>query len=244
MPNFSTPSGSTQPYIPAINRAQRNRVPGTIKVFADKAEMDAAIVVEKSNIAQDLPVWFNHEMLRNSAEPVGVYHLWTLNGASSNADTVVIGLKSFTVTGTVRSTSGAPATGIGADGDLAFDSVAGSVYRKAAGAWSIDGLLASSDVLAQGSRTGSITLAQSDAGTRLPVTGTANVSLPTGLAGFSIELLRADAGALTLTPESGVVLYHQGVIVTTFVVNLKYQYIIVTPGTETDEYIVSRNTGA
>lgn len=244
MPNFSTPSGSTQPYIPAINRDQRNRVPGTVKVFADLAEMAAAIVVERANIAQALPVWFDREMVRLAAEPAPVYRLWTLNGASSNANTIVIGSKAYTATGLVRVTTGAPASGVGTNDDLALDAAAGSVYRKVSGNWVLEGLVGTVDVLAQAPRTGNSTLVQLDSGMRVPVTGTAGITLPTGLLGFNVELLRADAGTLTLTPASGVTLYHNGVVVSTFVVTLKNQWIIVTPGALANEFIVSRNTGA
>lgn len=244
MPDFSTPSGSTQPYIPAVNRNQRNRMPGTVKVFADLAELNAAAVVERANIAQSLPVWFDREMLRISAEPAPVYRLWSLNGPSSNASTAVIGVKSYTTTGLVRATTGAPASGVGANDDLALDAAAGSVYRRVSGAWIVEGLVGTVEVLAQAPRTGVSTLAQLDAGMRIPVTGAATITLPTGLLGFNVELLRSDAGTLTLTPESGVKLYHNGVEVTTFVVSLKYQWILITPGTLANEYIVSRNTGA
>ncbi len=139
MPNFSTPSGSTQPYIPAIHRDQRNRVPGTVKVFADLAEMNAAVVVERSNIALGLPVWFALETLILAIEPIGVERRW--NPASpGDARTAVIGIRTFPLLGDsniVRPTTGAPASGVGINGDLALDAASGVVYEKASNLWSV-----------------------------------------------------------------------------------------------------------
>lgn len=139
MPNFSTPSGSTQPYIPAIHRDQRNRVPGTVKVFGSKAEMDAAVAVEKSNIALGLPVWFALETLVLASEPIGVQRRWSLT-SGGHARTIVVGSKTFDLQGDaniVIATTGLPGAGAGSNGDMALDADTGAVYSKSSGQWTV-----------------------------------------------------------------------------------------------------------
>ena len=140
MPNFSTPSGTTQPYIPAIHRDQRNRVPGTVKVFASLAEMNAAIVVERSNIALGLPVWFALETLILTSEPIGVERRWDPT-SPGNARTVVIGIRTFPLTGDNNSvwpaSGAAPASNVGINGDLALDAPNNTVYSKASNQWTV-----------------------------------------------------------------------------------------------------------
>lgn len=147
MPDFSTPSGTTQPYIPAIKRDQRNRVPGTNKGFADATALTLAVDRERLNIGMTLPVWYAGERIQVLDEPAGVERRWTLStaagspsadAAASHARSVLIGTYVRTMvsdTNRVRSTTGAPISGVGIDGDLALDSTAGKVYERSSGTW-------------------------------------------------------------------------------------------------------------
>lgn len=148
MPDFTGPVGSTQRYIPALNRNQAARVPGTKKVFADHDAFVAGVVAERGVIEMGLPVWFDGEDLRNQSEPLAVVRRWSLsttagsnnaNAAASHGRTVVIGPYSAVLaadSNQVRATSGQPSSGTGANGDLGFDPATGAIYIKAAGAWS------------------------------------------------------------------------------------------------------------
>ncbi|CAN7677331.1 fibronectin type III domain-containing protein [Pseudorhodoferax sp. LjRoot39] len=149
MPDFTTPVGSRQRYIAALNRSQGDRVPGTKKIFADRQDFLDRIADERACIAMGLPVWFDGIDLKIMAEPASVQRLWSLstsagsptaNAAASHGRTVVIGAFSkvlFADASLVHATTGVPAPSLGANGDLALDAVAGIVYEKASGAWSL-----------------------------------------------------------------------------------------------------------
>lgn len=147
MPSFSTPSGTTQPWIPAIERAQANRVPGTNKGFSGPSEMQAAVAQERVNIGMGLPVWFHNERIHVALEPAGVDRHWTLstaagsaaaNAAASHARRFTVFSREFTLasdTNRVLTTVGEPSGGD--NGDFAVDDAAGVVYsRGLGGVWS------------------------------------------------------------------------------------------------------------
>ncbi|KQP37558.1 hypothetical protein [Pseudorhodoferax sp. Leaf274] len=147
MPKFTTPAGTTQRYIAALDRSAPDAIPGTKKVYADRAAFLQGVADERACIAMGLPVWYDGIDLQVLAEPAAVKRLWTLstsagsasaNAAASHGRAVVIAFKKFTLPNDdsrVHSTTGAPGSGIGDNGDLALDEAAGIVYRKATGAW-------------------------------------------------------------------------------------------------------------
>lgn len=149
MPEFTTPVGSRQRYIAALSRSQGDRVPGTKKIFVDRQDFLDRIADERACIAMGLPVWFSGIDLKILAEPASVQRLWSLstsagsptaNAAASHGRTVVIGAFSkvlFADASLVHATTGVPAPSLGSDGDLALDAVAGIVYEKATGAWTV-----------------------------------------------------------------------------------------------------------
>lgn len=149
MPKFSTPAGSTQRYIPALDRSAPDSVPGTKKVYADRAAFLQGVADERSCIAMGLPVWFDGIDLQVLSEPLGAKRLWSLSSsagsASANADashgrTAVIGAFVRVLSSDssrIHSTTGAPASGLGDNGDMAWDQLAGIIYEKASGAWAI-----------------------------------------------------------------------------------------------------------
>ncbi|RCW73804.1 SGNH/GDSL hydrolase family protein [Pseudorhodoferax soli] len=147
MPKFTTPTGSTQRYISALDRAQGDSVPGTKKVYADRAAFLQGLADERACIAMGLPVWYDGIDLQVLAEPAAVKRLWTLsttagsaaaNAAASHGRTAVIAFKKFTLASDdnrVHASTGAPASGMGDNGDLCLDETAGVVYLKTGGAW-------------------------------------------------------------------------------------------------------------
>lgn len=147
MPKFTTPAGTTQRYIAALDRSAPDSIPGTKKVYADRAAFLEGIAGERACIAMGLPVWYDGIDLQILSEPAAVTRLWSLvttagsaaaNAAASHGRTVVIAFKKFTLASDdnrVHTTTGAPASGVGDNGDLALDEAAGIIYRKAAGEW-------------------------------------------------------------------------------------------------------------
>lgn len=138
MPDFTGPTGTTQPYIAALNRNQKNRVPGTVKTFPTLNDLNAAVVQERTNVNMNLPVWFNRETLTVDDEPTGVERRWSASAA--HARLVVIGTFSAILdadSNRVRATSGVPSNGTGSNGDLALDAGAGAVYERESGAWQL-----------------------------------------------------------------------------------------------------------
>ncbi|RCW73808.1 hypothetical protein [Pseudorhodoferax soli] len=147
MPKFTTPAGTTQRYISALDRNAPDSIPGTKKVYADRAAFLQGVADERACIAMGLPVWYDGIDLQVLAEPAAVKRLWTLsttagsaaaNATASHGRTAVIAFKKFTLASDdnrVLATIGAPGVGVGDNGDLALDETAGIVYRKALGAW-------------------------------------------------------------------------------------------------------------
>jgi hypothetical protein len=150
MPKFSTPAGTTQRYIPGFDRASPDSIPGTKKVYADRAAFLQGIADERACIAMGLPVWYDGIDVQVLSEPPAVKRLWTLatgagspanNAAASHGRTVVIAFKKFTLASDdnrVHASTGAPASGLGDNGDLCLDDAAGVVYRKVTGAWAVE----------------------------------------------------------------------------------------------------------
>jgi hypothetical protein len=151
VPKFTTPTGSTQRYISALDRNAPDSIPGTKKVYADRATFLQAVADERACIAMGLPVWYDGIDLQIRSEPPSVKRLWTLstsegspaaNAAASHGRTAVIGVFSKVLqadSSCIHATSGAPSSSVGDDGDLALDAVAGIVYEKTTGAWSVLG---------------------------------------------------------------------------------------------------------
>lgn len=103
---------------------------------------------------------------------------------------------------------------------------------------------AAGEAAVQATRSADSTAVQADSGTTIPISGTRNFTVPTGLNGFNAQLLRADAGTLTVLPGAGVTFYYNGATVPNLTVTGKYNWILIQPGLVANEYILSRNTGA
>ena len=147
MPLVSSPLGTTQPYIPAVAAAELPKFAGLHMHFATLAALVTAVGTvspaagERGNIQGGTPVWENGQPFTCGDEPPSVHRVWLkgADAASSHARTVVLPNGKSVVlagdAGRVISTAGAPASGVGTNGDIAIDVAAGSYYLKAAGAW-------------------------------------------------------------------------------------------------------------
>lgn len=147
MPTFSTPSGTAQRYIPALNRNAPDSIPGTKKIYATHEAFEQGVADERACIGMGLPVWYDGIDVQVETEPLGVLRRWRLatgegtpvaNAEASHGRTVVIGVFSKMLISDgnrVLITSGPPGSGDGSDDDLALDSAAGVVYEKTDGLW-------------------------------------------------------------------------------------------------------------
>ncbi|PZP90668.1 MAG: hypothetical protein DI587_38025 [Variovorax paradoxus] len=208
MPKFSTPAGTTQRYIPGVDRASPDSIPGTKKIYADRAAFLQGIADERACIAMGLPVWYDGIDVQVLSEPPAVKRLWTLatgagspanNAAASHGRTVVIAFKKFTLASDdnrVHASTGAPDSGLGDNGDLCLDDAAGVVYRKATGAWSAEASFGA----------GSGLPTQISASTVIPLTGNAIMAKQTisGPTTFTLGAMAPGGSCVVQTVSNGV----------------------------------------
>lgn len=151
MPNVASSLGSTQRYIPVVSQSQIGRYAGLFMHFPTISALNAAIAEEALNIGEASAIWTDNQPISVATEAVaGVHRVWKTG--LGHARTVVLAPGKTAVlaanTNTVLSTSGAPAGGTGADGDIAIDPATGLFYTKAAGSWAqtdSTGVLSSAD---------------------------------------------------------------------------------------------------
>lgn len=136
MPNIASSLATTQNYIPLINAAGLGKAAGLHMHFATFAALQAAVTAEQDNISATSPLLAEGQPMSVSGE-VGV-RLWTASPGHARKVRVRDGLI-ITLAGDankVLTTSGAPSSGTGANGDIAVDYAGNKVYTKSAGAWS------------------------------------------------------------------------------------------------------------
>lgn len=145
MPNVTSPLGTSQRYIPALNAGQLGRWPGLVMVFADAAALASAVADERLNITDTSPLWANDQPLGLMAEVgQGVTRAWST--AQQHARTAILRQGVRLVLGADTSVvlfgTGAPAGGLGANGDAYLNTATGDYYSKASGAWTLQGTIA------------------------------------------------------------------------------------------------------
>lgn len=138
MPNISSPLGTSSASMPLVRPDQRNRLAGTLILFNTVADLNAAVALERTNIANGVPMWATGQPLAVAREQEqGLYRVW--NAAGQHARTLIlrpgVSLILAADAGVVGFASGAPAAGAGADGDVSIDWAANQLHVKAAGAW-------------------------------------------------------------------------------------------------------------
>lgn len=131
--------------IPIVKITNNHKIGGIDYLMTNAADIAARATLQRTSITQGLYTWAQKARIRASDEPAS--RLWTqgtggndaANSAASHARTVEFapGKTADLVaeTNIVRASTGIPASGIGANGDLAFDVDTGVVYKKTAGAW-------------------------------------------------------------------------------------------------------------
>lgn len=138
MPIVSTPISTSQPYIPAVNKSQLGRWGGLACSFDSAAELQLAANSERANIAGSSPAWVAGQPLGVASEVAyGAWRAW--DAAGQHARTVVLGAGWTVALGaepnSMRFGAAAPATGLGASGDLYLHTGLRALYQKQGGAW-------------------------------------------------------------------------------------------------------------
>ncbi len=131
MPQLSSPA-STPAGMPLFNAAHISKAGGLFMMYATASDLATAVAAEGAN-------WPDGQRAALSSEAdSGAERIYRTS--LGNARTVKIGpfIRTLTSdTAIVRATSGAPSSGVGANGDLAFDSASGVVYERPAGTWAV-----------------------------------------------------------------------------------------------------------
>jgi len=217
MPNVSSSLGTSQDYIPAINPSQIGKMAGVHMVFSTLVALNLAVVAERGNITATSPIYAAGQLFSIAAEPAGVRRAWFIGGsaAASHARTVVLP-SGFSIilaadANTVLSTTGVPAGGTGADGDIAIDVAANLYYLKAAGAWGASLPMTASDAAV--TITGNTTVTHNGHANKIVNVNSASAVTVTlqsdALGGHSaadsLEFLNQGAGLLTLVQGTATV---------------------------------------
>lgn len=138
MPNVSSSLGTTQPYIPAVPSSQIGRYAGLHMHFSTLTALNTAVADERTNIGNSSPIWADGQPFSVATESTnGAYRIW--NSSAQHARTVVVAPGRLVTlaadSNTLLSTSGAPSSGTGANGDIAADWSANILYTKGSGIW-------------------------------------------------------------------------------------------------------------
>ena len=242
MPNSSSSWGTDTANVPVLTSQQTEKLSRIPQSFATMADLVAAVGRQRLNAH-----WINNLKISVSTEPASVDRRFKRDAtiANSHARTVVIAEKEYLLpndTSTVHEFLGTPTTQ-GSNGDMGILGTTGQIYAKAAEQWAQVGLTNNAGIIVQPIRSSNYTVVQTDNGSVQPFSGTAQVTIPADLIGFSAQLLRHDVGTLTVVPGSGVTLYHAGSVVANLSVGLKGQWILVMPGAVANEYYLTRYTG-
>lgn len=214
MPTFSTPTGSAQRYIPALNRNAPDSIPGTKKIYEDHAAFIQGVEDERNCVGMGLPVWYSGIDIQILTEPAGVKREWSLstaagspagNASASHGRKVVISSFAKVLPADVNrvlATNGAPGSGVGADGDVALDPTAGVIYAKASGAWAVEAALGGGGsggaVTSVAGKTGVVTLVKADVGLS-NVENTADSAKPVSTAQLNALNAKAPLASPALT---------------------------------------------
>src|SRR4028118_1070349 len=113
MPNFSSPAGTTQDYIPLLPASQLGKAAGFSLHFPTIADLVAAVTKERANVSGSSPLWKQRQPFTVGTEP-RILRTWSVSG--NHARTVTIGFAEFVLAGdsnTVLTATGIPANGTG-----------------------------------------------------------------------------------------------------------------------------------
>lgn len=131
MPQVTSPL-SAPAGMPLVNAAHLSKAGGLFMIFGTAADLAAAVAAEGAS-------WPDGQRLALSVEAdSGAERIY--RASLGHARTAKIGPFVRVLPGDaniVRATSGVPAAGIGANGDLAFDPAVGTVYERPSGTWAL-----------------------------------------------------------------------------------------------------------
>lgn len=138
MSNSGSSYGTTQDFIPAVPPTQIGKYAGLAMHFPTLADLNAAVVKERSNIGIGSPMWAEGQSATVGTETASrTRRLWS--ASAQHFRTVVInGAITLTLAAdgnAVLAASGIPASGTGAEGDVSIDQAAATAYRKGSGTW-------------------------------------------------------------------------------------------------------------
>lgn len=129
MPQVTSPL-SAPAGMPLVNAAHISKAAGLFMSYATLAEAHAACAAEGAS-------WPDGQRLACAAEAeAGAIRVYRTS--LGHVRTALVGARQFVLPGEanlVRTTSGAPATATGENGDVAADPATGKVYTKSGGAW-------------------------------------------------------------------------------------------------------------
>jgi len=122
--------------MPIVRSDQRHRLVGTVIVFDSLAALNAAVAVERANIAAGgSAFWPEGQPLIVAPEAsLGLRRTWTRTGGGSARSFVIRPGLTVQLGADASAVLGAPSGG--ADGDLAVDFAANAFYIRVSGAWS------------------------------------------------------------------------------------------------------------
>lgn len=200
MPNVSSPLGTASTAVPLVRADALKQAAGLSQIYPDSASLQTAVTSEAANVAASAGIWSVGQPLGIASEvALGVWRSW--NG--SNARTAVLpGGLTVTLAGdanVVISTSGAPASGTGANGDVAIDRTANVYYLKTSGAWALKGSLLALSPAVGAPSTGSVTL---DGSSRVATAARTGRSYSYAYGTNSYTITASDGAVLTVTTDS------------------------------------------
>ena len=143
MTQIASALSTGDPSTAILNPTQIGRLPGAHMHYPTFAAYTVAVAAEQGNIAgattggASVPTWADQQPLTVSSEPSDVYRVW--NASAGHARKVVIrpGLSVTLATdlNTVLSGAGAPASGVGNNGDISVDYAGNQLFTKGSGVW-------------------------------------------------------------------------------------------------------------
>jgi hypothetical protein len=139
MPNVTSPLGTSNDQIPLVNKTEIWKSSGLHMHFETLADLNSGVTREVANIGAASAIWFNGQPITVASEPAGVQRVWSISLQHARTVLLPTGVSVVLAAAgnTVLRTTGAPAGGTGAIGDLAVDFAAGSYYTKTgASVWS------------------------------------------------------------------------------------------------------------
>lgn len=138
MPNVSSPLGTANSAVPLFRSDAIRQAAGLAQVYPDLASLQAAVASEAANVAGASGIWPDGQPLGIAGEvAMGVWRSWRTSVSNARRAILPSGVAVVLAgdANVVTATTGAPAAGSGASGDVALDLAAGAYYTRGASDW-------------------------------------------------------------------------------------------------------------